>query len=120
VGGENFSSGGTSGCVEGEGCATSSVGWKSGTNFALERNFRREKKIFLNLWIKAEHSTNVCRSINLRKNNSTCEISSHKRMRREQTFIYSVLSTGAVVELNVEGGDNLWSPLRSFFRRLKK
>jgi hypothetical protein len=26
VGGENFSSGGTSGCVEGEGCATSSVG----------------------------------------------------------------------------------------------
>lgn len=47
VGGENFSSGGTVGCVERAGCATSSVGWKSGTNFALERNLKRE-----NLWIK--------------------------------------------------------------------
>lgn len=42
VGGENFSSGGTSGCVERAGCATSSVGWKSGTNFALERDWEVE------------------------------------------------------------------------------
>lgn len=45
VGGKNFSSGGTLGCVvERAGCATSSVGWKSGTNLALERNCKRNEK----------------------------------------------------------------------------
>lgn len=101
VGGENFSSGGTLGCVERAGCATSSVGWKSGTNFALERNSKKRNENFYFF----RHSTNMDEVVRMGKKGRNIYLFSF-------FFIFSTKSGRQGSEGRVS--DNLWSPCLHF------